>query len=331
VVPGPAGAGIPLPSDERYNCGEVTAPPGSRHPFLDGCRRLIGGGLSWFDSGASGNRCWFESDHCFDGFISPVSNPFLFEDPRSLTEVRPIFIYQKSPAKQYAFQGGDIEFFGLQARLAFTDRFSIVLNKLGGIAIQPDGNLIADASGFAEVHIGPKFTFLRNDQTNTLGAAGLTFQIPTGPNRVFQDTGDLSLVPYVTFGQNFCRSSYGSLNALGTVGAALATDNQRSNHFFTSLHLDYDVANLHKIYPLVELNWFHYSNDGEVRTLGFEGRDLINFGSMNVDGNDTVSMATGLRYKFTEAAQLGLAAEFPLNGRRDLLDFRLTIDFILRY
>src|SRR5437763_1184921 len=26
---------------------------------------------------------WFQSDHVFDGFISPVTNPFLFEDPRS--------------------------------------------------------------------------------------------------------------------------------------------------------------------------------------------------------------------------------------------------------
>src|SRR5690349_21238803 len=25
------------------------------------------------------------SDHCFDRFISPISNPFFFEDPRSLT------------------------------------------------------------------------------------------------------------------------------------------------------------------------------------------------------------------------------------------------------
>ena len=40
------------------------------------------------------NGDWFKSDHCLDSFISPVSNPFLFEDPRSLTEVRPIFIYQ---------------------------------------------------------------------------------------------------------------------------------------------------------------------------------------------------------------------------------------------
>src|SRR5262245_3493781 len=36
--------------------------------------------------GVLGNKTeWFKSDHVFDGFISPVTNPFLFEDPRSLT------------------------------------------------------------------------------------------------------------------------------------------------------------------------------------------------------------------------------------------------------
>ena len=37
------------------------------------------------------------SDHCFDRFISPISNPFFFEDPRSLTEVRGIFIDNSLP------------------------------------------------------------------------------------------------------------------------------------------------------------------------------------------------------------------------------------------
>ena len=37
------------------------------------------------------------SDHCFDRFISPLSNPFFFEDPRSLTEVRGIFIDNSLP------------------------------------------------------------------------------------------------------------------------------------------------------------------------------------------------------------------------------------------
>jgi hypothetical protein len=181
------------------------------------------------------------------------------------------------------------------------------------------------------LRIGPKYTFYRCEQTQTVAAAGLNFDIPTGPRKVFQDTGSLSLEPYVSFGQNFGRSAYGSFNFLGTLGYSVGTDDKRSDFIYTSLHLDYDVANLHKIYPLLELNYFHYTNSGNVRSLGFEGRDLFNFGSTGVSGHDNLSMAVGARYKFNENLQTGLAAEFPINGRHDLLDYRLTFDVIFRF
>ena len=153
----------------------------------------------------------FESDHCFDNFISPVSNPFLFEDPRSLTEVRPIFLYQTIPNSNALFRGGNAEFFGLQARLAITDRWSVVINKLGGVSINPgsDSPLPGD-TGFSEFWIGPKYTFLRNTETGTVAAAGVTFQLPVGSAKAYQDTGMLSLVPYLTAAQSFGHTSYGS-------------------------------------------------------------------------------------------------------------------------
>src|SRR5262249_46783738 len=108
-----------------------------------------------------------------------------------------------------------------------------------------------------------------------------------------------------------------------------------------SAHLDYDVGNLHKIYPLMELNWFSYTKAGTnvyvigdnvvVPKLGFEGADLINFGARGVAGHNFVSLAFGMRYKFCEAIQLGGAFEFPITGRRDLMDYRLTFDAIFRY
>ena len=111
-------------------------------------------------------------------------------------------------------------------------------------------------------------------------------------------------------------------------------DNQRTDYFYASLHLDYDVANTHHFYPLIELNWFHYTSDGgggHPSTFGFEGRDLINFGSKGVSGHDEVSLAFGARFKYNEMIQFGGALEFPLSGTKDLLDFRLTLDVIFRY
>jgi hypothetical protein len=274
----------------------------------------------------------FESDHCFDYFISPVSNPFLFEDPRSLTEVRPIFTYQTIPDSNPLFRGGNAEFFGLQARLAITDQWSLVINKLGGVSINPGGDSpLPGATGFSEFWLGPKWTFLRSPDTGTVAAAGVTFQIPTGPPKVYQDTGKLSVTPYVTAAQNFGCTQYGSFNVMDTLGYTFRADSDRSDYFFNSIHLDFDVCNWHRVYPLIELNWFHYTRAGDARDFGTEGRDLANIGSTGVSGRDNLTIAVGTRYKFSECVQTGIALEFPLNGTRDLLDFRLGMDLIFRY
>jgi hypothetical protein len=336
----PPGPGIPTPSfpgSEPYNCGVVSQPPApADRSFWDKCKGIFGSvpGLgSPFES--DGKRQWFESDHCFDNFISPVSNPFYFEDPRSLTEVRPIFIWETAPSHNPVFGSGNVEFFGLQARLAVTDRLSFVINKLGGIWQQPDHTTdeFGDKGGFAELWLGPKYTFLRCESTGTLGAVGLTFQIPAGSGSVEQDTGDLSLVPYISLAQSFWRSSYGTFNAMATIGYDLRCDNQRSESFFTSWHLDYDIGNFHRIYPLVEINWFHYTRSGKVRPLNFEGRDLFNFGSEYVAGQNEASIALGARYKFrgSEAMQFGVAAELPIASDHGMQEFRLTLDMIFRY
>jgi hypothetical protein len=284
--------------------------------------------------GSAGRRP-FQSDHCFDGFISPISNPFLFEDPRALTELRPQFLWQTIPSKNPVFHGGNIEFFGVQGRVALTDWLSIVVDKLGGIWINPNGAAVppfdGNRSGFAEINIGPKWTFLRNTRSGTLGALGLIFEIPTGSASVFQNTGSLSLVPYLTMGQNFGRSSYGSFNALGEIAYSFATDDKRSDFFMTSLHLDYDIGNLHKIYPLIELDWRYYTKNGGAQDLNFEGGDLINFGSTDISGRNNLLLAAGMRYKFNECFQMGAAVEFPIVGTKDLENFRLTLDLIIRY
>lgn len=277
-------------------------------------------------------RTLFESDHALDTFTSPMTNPFLFEDPRSLTELRPIFFYQKIPGSNPVFQGGEAYFYGTQARVALTDRWSIVMNKLGGVSINPgDGSGLNDESGLAELWLGPKFTFVRDCDSNFAAATGLIFQMPIGPSSVFQDTGTLSLTPYISLAKGFGRSSYGTFNVMDTFGYTFRVDNDRSDYFYNSFHLDYDVGNLHKFYPFLELNWFHYTKAGDARPIDQEGADLANIGGTGISGRDFVSIAPGFRYKFTERAQFGLATEFPLTNPRDLNNFRLLIDFIIRY
>src|SRR5262249_15722339 len=99
-------------------------------------------------------------------------------------------------------------------------------------------------------------------------------------------------------------------------------------------HLDYNVANLNKIYPLIEVNWFHYTKGGKANDpgFGFEGADLVNFGSRSVGDRDLVTMAFGARYKFNENVQLCAAVEWPLPRHHNTIEaLRLTLDLILRY
>jgi hypothetical protein len=325
--------GIPTNPADAFNNGVVpdTAPPPGTG-FWDKTKSIFD-----LQSGpfcGSATRRPFQSDHCFDSFISPVSTPFFFEDPRSLTELRPIFMYQTIPSKNYAYHGGNAEFFGVQGRLAFTDSLSVVISELGGIWVNPGSGaeppFAGDRSSFANINIGPKWTFLRNERSGTLGAVGVWFEIPTA-NESIRDSGGFSIFPFLTMGQNFGRSSYGSFNFIGEIGYSFGVDNKPSDFFATSLHLDYDIGNLHKIYPLLELNWRYYTSNGNANVQTFEGGDLINFGATDVSGRNNLILAPGMRYKFNEHFQMGTALQFPIVGTKDFENFRWTIDFILRY
>jgi hypothetical protein len=333
-VPAPGTAPVqPVPPINDVLAPAPVADPAGLHAATGGNPAWLNGGWLGTYQGCAGREC-LQSDHCFDSFTSPVTDPFRFEDPRSLTEIRPIFIWQQTPTKNgNPYHGGDIEFFGIQARAAITERLSVTMTKLGWVwqeVHDPAGDF-ASHSGFSEIQLGGKYTFLRNENWGTLGAFGLTFEAPVGDKKVFQDTGTLSVRPYLSLAQNFCKSSYGSFNFMSTTAGSFALDNKRTDSIYTGLHLDYDVANLHKFYPLMELNWTYYTSNGHVRDQSFEGRDLFNFGAMSVSGHNNVTLAVGGRYKYREWLQTGLAAEWSVIGKKDLQDFRLTFDVIFRY
>src|SRR5262249_35254429 len=120
---------VPPPGDGNYNSGVDPTQPLHR-PFFEGCR-------DWFNFGAcsSQNDGWFKSDcFCQDSMISPVSNPFFFTDPRALTRIEPLFIFQTASRNA---RGGNSEFYGVQGSLALSERFSLELNKLGFVSLNP--------------------------------------------------------------------------------------------------------------------------------------------------------------------------------------------------
>ncbi len=280
--------------------------------------------------GPEARQGWFHSDRAFDCVVSPITNPFLFEDPRALTEIRPLFIYQKIPGGQPNFGGGDIWYLGTQARLAFGERFSLTLNKIGGIAVDANSPVYGKHFGFSELWFGPKVTVIRDPEFATLLAAGAQVHLPIGSEDVYQDTGTLSIVPYVSFSQRFLATRLGTFNGMATAGYSFSTNGQRSDYFYLSGHLSFDVGNAHRFYPILEANWFQYTTDGSSRFIAGEGRDLVNFGSL-AKGSSLVTGAVGGRVKLTRSTELGAAFELPLMGNRDFFQYRFTVDFIWRY
>lgn len=263
------------------------------------------------------------SDPEFSNFISPISNPLLFEDPRSLTEIRGHFVNQVIPASS-GLGKGDVQLYAAQLRAALTNRFSIIATKDGYMSQQFDN--LPNNDGFANLAAGLKYAFLYDPARQLIGTAGMTFEVPLGGRRVFQGYGDGDFNFFLTGGAEiFDRGHW-----LSGTGFRIPTDHtQGSQMWWWSNHWDYEVIN--GLYGLVELNWFHWMRSGERLPLNFEGGDLLDLGSNDVAGNDIVTMAIGGRAKLTQSIITGVGWEFPLTNRRDLLHDRLYVDLILRY
>jgi hypothetical protein len=277
------------------------------------------------------DRRLLQSDHAFDALVAPVTSPFLFEDPRASTEVRPLFLYQKVPDAQPNFRGGNLWFAGAQVRLALTERFSLVVSKLGAASANPDGVTPFDTgTGLAELWVGPKYTLIRDEEHGTLLAGGATFQVPAGSEAAFQDTGSLSVAPYLTLAQPFLKSRLGSFVGMANGGYSFSVNKARSDYLFANAHLSFDVGNAHRFYPLAELSYTQVTTDGRERPgVAGEGRDLINFGGRGKGG--LLTGALGGRVKLTKSLDVGAAFELPLAGDKDFFGHRFTVDLIWRY
>ena len=332
-----AGPAFPPPNANMYNQGVVNSDADlggfwsrTGDKFKRCWNDIYGGATGAFQSGA--NRQPFQSDHDFDVMSSPTTNPFFFEDPRALTEIRPVFIWQRTPNANPVWNGGNNFDYALRGSVAITPNISLVISRLGFTTISPSGGVIPGATGFSEFLLGPKLTFLRSETSGTVAAVGLTFDIPSGNGNVYQNTGHLMLDPYFSIAQNFGKSSYGSFNFMNTTGYTFRTDNTRTEAFYSSFHLDYEIAK--RVWPMVEVNWRHYTRNGGANAIKFEGNDLANFGAQQISGQNELTLAFGGRVKLNNYIFWGIAAEFNVlhNTNGQHLDaFRLTTDLIFRY
>lgn len=284
------------------------------------------GGVGFF--GLGGGCCggllgygWVQpSDHGFDDFISPMTNPLFFEDPRALTEARAIFANHRVPL---AAGGGDVRYYALQLRARLSENVSLIATKDG--YIDSSNPLVGD--GWADIAAGLKFNLIRDTCCQRMLSGGFTFDMPTGETAPLQGNGDGELHLFLTGGRKIgCRGHW--LSAAGVRAPFNSTDESTSSYW--SNH--FDVQMTRRLYLFSETNWYHWLKSGTNTGLnGVEGLDLINLGSTGVAGNDIITSAAGVKIKPGAHSEIGVAFEFPVTQRRDIIDNRLTVDWIFRY
>ena len=260
------------------------------------------------------------SERGFDDFISPITNPVFFEDPRNLTEARAIFFQHKVPL---AAGGGDVQLYAMQLRARLSENVSLIAVKDGYIT--STNPLVQD--GWADLGAGLKFNLLLDHQAGRLLSGGFTFELPTGESDPLQGNGDGELNLFMSGARRIgCRSQF--MAASGLRVPMNRTDESMSSYF--SSHVSTRVRP--RLHLLAELNWFHWLQAGQDGAVpGVEGLDAFNFGSPGVAGNDIVTSAAGLKFKPNRSQEIGFAFEFPLTERRDIINNRLTVDWIFRY
>ena len=260
----------------------------------------------------------------FCSFISPMTNPVFFEDPRTLSEVRIIFVNHVIPNRA-PLGGGDVQLLAAQMRAAITDRLSIIATKDGFFFTGADPLIMDD--GWADVAAGLKYNLISDPDSQTIVSGGFTFELPVGTPRALQGNGSGEFNLFLPGGTQI--GSAGHWVSAG--GLRLPTDSvDESQVSYWSNHLDWQLAGT-RIYALAEANWYHWIKSGGGGVPGLEGLDVINLGSTGVAGNNIVTGAIGLKFKPTVLNEIGVAWEVPLTDRRDILDNRLTVDCILRW
>jgi hypothetical protein len=300
------------------------------------------------------------ADDPFLNFISPITDPTNFEDPRSQSDLRPIYIYHVIPgsfAQGTGLDGGYVNVVAVQLRAAITDRWSIIATKDGYVWVRPTndvstatgGGVVTRDSGFANIAFGVKWNFWRDSDLGALASAGLRYEAPSGEPQALQgpvfkanalsDRGNGLMNPFVSYGW-----AIDDLHLLGYTGFRLPLSDVDSMFFDWSLHADYRLPEItfagygigHP-YPVVELNWKNVMRGGDRIPLAEEGFDFFNLGSSEAGGENIVTMGFGGRWRFTDDLELwgqrggidwGIAYELPVTSSEGLFDWRITTDLI---
>jgi hypothetical protein len=195
-----------------------------------------------FNDDSSGG--FLTSDRGFPNFIGWMSNPTRNIDPRSLTELYPIFTYAWTDPFRHVIPRGQISAYGAGINLALTERLCVGLTD--GSPLWAHFN--RQRTGWANLGGFGQFTLIRDTDDQFLLTIGLSWEAPSGSKEVFNGTGPAYLAPYLTLGKEF-----GNFHVLATTGYYFPCEDSTvtTQTYFANFHFDYRLG---WFYPLVEFN-----------------------------------------------------------------------------
>jgi hypothetical protein len=270
-------------------------------------------------------RSPFESDHAFDGFVGPMTDPIQAKDARALTEARAMFINNWARPGTPVIGSGTFQVYAVQIRVALSERFQVFVDKAWFLRFSPNPG--KSITGMMNLAGGAKYVFIRDEENQFLFSGAVQYEAPTGYANIYQNQGSGLLGVYGIFAKQFGDDWHLS----GQFGENIAMQNQQNGYFYTHLHVDRRFG---KFVPFFEANWFYYNQGAKYlpASVGIEGAGAINLGTAGFMGNSIVTLAPGFKYDFNKHLELGCCYQFPVSDyKKSLYGNQLFAELIFRY
>jgi len=262
----------------------------------------------------------------FEHFHEPVGQPLYFESPFNDTGVRLLWLKHYF-SRNSALQGGQVEVYAVQARIALTERLSFIATKDGYSELQTGA--FGEDEGWNDLAAGFKYVAYADKESDMVITPGIRLMLDQGHRLYGVINGNCNeLSPFVSFAKG-----YGSTHLVGNVTLRVPTDGDDGNtvgHW--DLHLDRDLnpGEQAVVAPVAEIHGLHYLSDGDL-ALPIGGGDYTNLGSQP-DKSFVAWASAGVRFEILKKYELGLVYEFALTDPGDdIWKDRVTFDFHVRW
>lgn len=293
---------------------------------------------------------WFPDFNCdrsgrFDGFEMPIVAFPLFEDPFITTNVVPYFTWHDLP-NDSIFEGGALYVASVQLRVALTDRVAIIATKDGYVWNRNDNDLLEDSQGFLNLGGGIKVRLWQNRDKDQILSGVLRVELPTGSSDQYQGYGNGMAIPSLT---GAFRT--GPVRWMADLGAQIPwSGDKQSSSLFYHLYADLEVASWIRPFAQISgLQWLESGdgklpirlkhggtitlNDAQVAlgTGRFEGADVANLGSTQVDNQSLITWALGIHVPLSDHVTFSVAYERPLTRPKYIFEQRVTSALVIEF